>query len=374
MSKSKATKPLAQKISSSFSEKIRRPRQAPRSRAKTETEPAPPRDFLRLVTFNIEHGTPQAGWSDPDVGSLKLPWNDKELGVYWLTRGLAQLLGPRSLSARAAVAKKALEDTARIIRKLNPDVVCLQEVDKGQRRSGYIPQAEFLSEALGMPYWRMAAAWAGPAYTVHRRPLHAHITRENGYGLAMMSRWPVKSWHFKRLGKARPRLRWGRGTWTGFSKGLLAGLRSLPQAIAGVKLVFGQMRVLQAARVLTPFGTVAIGNIHLETHRGVAQSQLRRSWRSVFDLNHDNCVLVGDFNLREDTSTEALQLLDEAMLPEIHGLVASYPSEKAWIPLDQLLARGWTFAAEPRTIRMPISDHLAVVYDLKQISYRKSNG
>lgn len=294
---------------------------------------------------------------------------DKELGVYWLTRGFARLLGPRSVSDRAAGASRALEETAKTLRELDPDIVCLQEVDKGQRRSGYIPQAEFMAQALGMPYWRMAACWAGAAFmTFHRRPVHANITREDGYGIALMSRWPVKSWHFKRLGKSRARIQWRNGTWPGFSRGLLAGLRTLMQAIPGAKLVFGQMRVLQATRILTPFGTVAVGNTHLETHRGVAQSQLRRAWRSVFNLSNDCCILVGDYNLREDTSTTALKLLNETMQPEVHGLIASYPADKAWIPLDQLLARGWTFAAEPRTIRMPISDHLAVVYDLKPSS------
>lgn len=347
-----------------FSADFRKRRRTPQARRRAPLSQRPI-EHLRLVSFNLQNGTPKSGWPDPDVGGLRAPVSrEEESGLRLQTRLFASLLGPRSVSSRAQNAATALEETAEVLRSLSPDIVCLQEVDKGQRRSGYLPQAEFLAQTLGMPYWRMTASLAGPVYGIPRRPIHTSITRENGHGLALLSRWPIKSWHVKRLGRARTRLHWGSGAWLGFSRGFLAGIRALPGTLRGVHLVFGKMRVLQAARVLTPLGTVAVGNTHLETHRAVATGQLRRAWTSVFDLAPGNCMLVGDFNLYAQATQEALTLLEERMAPTAHSMAPTYPADAPRYPVDQLLVSGWCLARPPRTVRMPVSDHLAVVYDL----------
>lgn len=317
--------------------------------------------YLRIVTFNMQHGRPQHGWPDTN---LKNPPDSAPRNPT-----LKQLVKTNLLtspaSIRATNTAQALEDTAKILRELCADIICLQEVDKGQRRSGYLPEAEFLANLTGMPYWRMTAAFAGSCTGIRRRPLHTNITRENGCGIALLSRWPVKSWHVKRLGRSRWKLKWGCGPWPGFSQGFMAGLRSLPAALRGVRLIPGEMRVLQAARILTPFGSVALGNTHLETNPGTAQSQLRRAWKSVFELSNHSCALTGDFNLQVPDSAAALRLLDDSMTPSWHGLAVSFPADSPQVALNQLLVRGWVPAAPPRTVRLPISDHLAIVYDLK---------
>lgn len=322
-------------------------------------------EYLRIVTFNLQHGKPRDGWSDSDLGGLTAPLQQRHLPSQWLNNFLSSLFGPSTASARSVNAAAALEDTAAALRELSPDIICLQEVDKGQRRSGYLPEAEFLANAMGMPYWRMSATMAGSISGLRRRPVHTNIPRENGYGIATLSRWPVKSWHVKRLGRARWKLRWGSGFWQGFSRGFLAGLQALPASIPGMRLVPGEMRVLQVSRILTPLGTIAVGNTHLETHPGTAHSQLRRSWRSVFDLSENSCVLTGDFNLDADGSLAALQLLDESMKPSWHGLTPSFPASNPQFPFTQLLARGWKPVSEPQTIHLPVSNHCAVIYDLR---------
>lgn len=333
----------------------------------SQQEPTPlgSTDYLRIVTFNLQHGKPQGGWPDADLGGLEAPARRRRGLRQWWSHFLASVFGPSSASERAVNAAAALDDTAAVLRELRPDIICLQEVDKGQRRSGYLPEAEFLANAIGMPYWRMTAAFAGSLSGLRRRPVHTNITRENGYGIAMLSRWPVKSWHVKRLGRARWKLQWGSGFWLGFSRGFLAGIKSLPLTVPGVRLVPGEMRMLQVARILTPFGTLAVGNTHLDTHRGTAQSQLRRSWRSVFELSRSTCVLTGDFNLGIADATAALGLLDDTMAPSWHGAAPSFPATAPRSALDQLLAFGWEPAAAPRALRLPVSDHLAVVYDLQ---------
>ncbi|SPX70653.1 endonuclease/exonuclease/phosphatase family protein [Mobiluncus mulieris] len=322
-------------------------------------------DYLRIVTFNLHHGKPPSGWPDADLGGLVAPAKQHSTPRQWWAHFLASMFGPSTASARAVNAAGALEDTAAVLRELRPDIICLQEVDKGQRRSGYLPEAEFLANAIGMPYWRMTAAFAGAMSGLRRRPVHTNITRENGYGIAMLSRWPVKSWHVKRLGRARWSLQWGSGFWRGFSKGFLTGLKSLPAAMPGVRLIPGEMRVLQAALILTPFGTIAVGNTHLDTHRGTAQSQLRRAWRSVLELSRHSGVLTGDFNLYADDAAAALGLLDQTMRPSWHGATQSFPVKVPQKTFNQLLAAGWVPVAAPRALRLPVSNHLAVIYDLK---------
>ena len=160
---------------------------------------------------------------------------------------------------------------------------------------------------------------------------------------------------------------WGNEPWKGFPHGFLEGVRDIPGATRGTGIRFGQMRILLAARLATPLGTIALGTTHLETHRPTAASQLRRAWRSLYHLSSESCLLVGDFNLRDSYINQALQPLPAEQTPELHAAIASYPADQPWIALDQLLGNGWELVHEPQTLRLPISDHRAVVYDLRPV-------
>lgn len=68
------------------------------------------------------------------------------------------------------------ERVARVIAATGADVIALQEVDVGRRRTGYLDQAQRIAEQLGM---------------------HAHFHRtfevaEEKYGHAVLSRWPLR--------------------------------------------------------------------------------------------------------------------------------------------------------------------------------------
>lgn len=329
-------------------------------------KPQKQRDYLRLVTFNMQWGTPAEGW--PDVQPAKTRVGAFTRGLHEWFRGLFTPGVPGSINARTELSGENFREVARILNRLDPDVVALQEVDKGQRRSGYVREAQVLADALKLNYWRMGAAYAGQSQVLHRRPLDSDLRAESGYGVALLSRWPVKSWHYKRLGRMRARLIWGSNPWKGFSRGFVEGIKTLPQAKKGTRLSAGQMRVLLAARLATPWGNLALGNIHLEIHRPTANSQLRRAWRSVYGLNRESCLLVGDYNLREHAISKALKPLPSEVLPALHGYVESYPADKPWICLDQLLGNGWELVGGPQTLRLPISDHRAVIYDLRPVS------
>ncbi|RYD84513.1 MAG: endonuclease [Verrucomicrobiaceae bacterium] len=72
--------------------------------------------------------------------------------------------------------KLDLERLARVIKEANPDLVALQEVDQRTRRTGGVDQAAKLSELTGMQVaFGKAMDYQGGAY-----------------GLAILSRWPLK--------------------------------------------------------------------------------------------------------------------------------------------------------------------------------------
>lgn len=111
-------------------------------------------------------------------------------------------------------------DLARALAPLDADVVCLQEVDVDQPRSHRVHQAALAAEALGAPEWAFAPTLAGtpsPWRTWH--PLLPTVTtsdasptsqeasrrgegvRSRGtYGVAVVSRVPVRSWRVLGLG------------------------------------------------------------------------------------------------------------------------------------------------------------------------------
>ena len=68
-----------------------------------------------------------------------------------------------------------LERTAAVLRRLQPDIVGLQEVDDRAKRSGSVPQAEVLGKALGM----------------HHAFGRFMDFQGGAYGMAILSRYPI---------------------------------------------------------------------------------------------------------------------------------------------------------------------------------------
>ena len=76
-------------------------------------------------------------------------------------------------------ARVDLDLTLATLRRLDADLVALQEVDRDLPRSGRVDQARALGEALGMD-WRFAPALLGPG--------------GGAYGIALLSRLPLGGW------------------------------------------------------------------------------------------------------------------------------------------------------------------------------------
>ena len=104
--------------------------------------------MIRLLSFNLQHGRPGDGARlDPATAPLA----DSDI-------------------ADAGAAREVLAALADQIRDIDPDVIALQEVDLGQRRSGRLDQTAVLADLLGWDGHRFAATYAGPVVGLRRRP------------------------------------------------------------------------------------------------------------------------------------------------------------------------------------------------------------
>jgi endonuclease/exonuclease/phosphatase family metal-dependent hydrolase len=98
--------------------------------------------------------------------------------------------------------KYRLDRVVKVLRDLEPDVVCLQEVDEGVGRSGYERQSQRLADELGFPYAAMG--------------LNVRVGA-GGYGNLTLSRHPLDEVHNvdltipwkKRRSGLVTRVRWG---------------------------------------------------------------------------------------------------------------------------------------------------------------------
>jgi endonuclease/exonuclease/phosphatase family metal-dependent hydrolase len=73
---------------------------------------------------------------------------------------------------------RGLDEVAEVIRTTRPDIVALQEVDRGSRRAGRLDQAAVLAASAGLPYH------------VHFR---TRDVSDGAYGIALLSRFPLEA-------------------------------------------------------------------------------------------------------------------------------------------------------------------------------------
>lgn len=210
-------------------------------------------------------------------------------------------------------ALKGLDAIAAVLQPLDADLIGLQEVDVGVRRSGAVDQPALLGSALG----RRTAF--GPA-----------LAYDGGhYGIALLSRWPIRR----------------------------VEVHPLPSLV--------EARTLLLAEVDAPGGRVRCGVTHLGLDPTERMAQARELRRLLAGL--ERLLVVGDFNASH--SEPALAMLTPPLRNSAVLLGAaplrSYPSDAPAIGIDHILVG--LDLPEPRRIRAvpaDASDHLPVVADL----------
>jgi endonuclease/exonuclease/phosphatase family metal-dependent hydrolase len=229
---------------------------------------------------------------------------------------------------------RTAERLAAAFRDVPGDLLALQEVDKGQARSGRVDQTAVIAEALGFRWHRFAAAFAGSVRGLRRRPADSRVPDDAGYGVALLSRWPVRSWHVRPLRAAPPGLAPADGR-------------------LGFRVRVDQPRVLLAAVVVAPVGPVTVGCTHLSVVPAVARRQLAESAWALRTLPGPH-LLVGDLNLGPD---------DAARVTGMRGLAEArtFPAHRPRHQIDHVLAGpGLRADGEASVMRLPVSDHLAL--------------
>ncbi|SEE61891.1 endonuclease/exonuclease/phosphatase family protein [Ruania alba] len=218
---------------------------------------------------------------------------------------------------------------------VSADVVALQEVDRGQPRSGGLDQAQLVADGLGLPHLRYAATLAGDVRRGHRRdqvPARAGNHPGPAYGLAIASRYPVLAWFTTRLPRVPmplPALRRGRPAWWE-----------------------DEPRGVLAAIVQAPAGPVAVCSTHLSLAGPMAAVQLPRVLRAAERLGRatqGRLLVCGDLNL--DPGWVSV-LAPGYQLPRARTFPAADPRRQ----LDHVLVRGEALS-EVSAPRLPISDH-----------------
>ncbi|MEW2164580.1 endonuclease/exonuclease/phosphatase family protein [Streptomyces sp. NPDC007084] len=270
------------------------------------------------------------------------------------------------------------------VASLDADVLALQELDHVQERSGRVDQARAAAEAAGTPYWRYASAFpAGPATGPGRVPapdgrelrLYGPGGLRQGapgagesvasYGIALLSRLPVRHWRARRLAPAPvpvPLRTPGR-------RGLTVS-RDEPRAALAA--------VLEGSR--GPFTVVAL---HLSFVPGwnVRQLLAVRAWTADLPGPH---VLLGDLNLPGAIPGAVLNSpawtgrrgsrrtrSGAAVPPPVRGWRdlarrPTYPAHRPLVRFDHVLAAGIEAGAATgvNTPRTAVSDHRPLVVEL----------
>ena len=226
------------------------------------------------------------------------------------------------------------------IEALDADVLALQEVDRGQRRSGLLDLTAVAAEAMGGAEARFVPTLIGEPGPASRPASEADLDAlADGYGIALLSRYPVLRWHVLRLPS---------------SARLPAPLVAAEGG--GVTRLRDEPRAVVAATIRTPFGPWSIACTHLSFVRAANVRQLRRTMRWLRTLPGPR-VLMGDFNL----PAGAVERIAHTR-PLTRG--ATFPAARPLVQIDHVVsAEPLPPARQLRLARPPLSDHLPLAVE-----------
>jgi len=228
---------------------------------------------------------------------------------------------------------------ARAVHALDPDVLALQEVDRGQERTQHADLTAVAAGAMGAVDHRFVAALTGTAGATWTAATGDEHPDSAAYGVALLSRHPVRSWEVVRL-PAMP----GRAPW------FWPGSR-LP------RLVRDEPRVAVAAAVEGPAGHLTVATTHLSFLAGWNVVQLRRAVRALRAAPRP-LVLMGDLNMSAGTARRASGLWPVPSGP-------TFPAHAPTRRIDHVLVddRRWAGGAG-QVVDTGLSDHRALIVEL----------
>jgi endonuclease/exonuclease/phosphatase family metal-dependent hydrolase len=207
-----------------------------------------------------------------------------------------------------------------VVEAENPDIICLQEVDRHNQRSHFDDQPRLLAD-----YFKSAGHLFQP---------NVHL-KSGEYGNLILSRWPLLKKHQISL-----------------------------------RLETKKARGAQIAVIETPEGPLHLINFHL------GLSERERHWQVAHLLNHHlfressylNTLVVGDFNdWRNTLERGQLAYHGFRQLTAPISRFRSFPAYLAIGSLDKAFYRGNFYVRQTHVVRSQVakraSDHLPLVID-----------
>ncbi len=229
---------------------------------------------------------------------------------------------------------------AEAIKRLDADLLGLQEVDRNQPRSQHADLTAIAAEAMGAVDHQFVAALSGTPGAIWAAATGEEQPDAAAYGVAFLSRYPVTGWQVSRLPRAPGRVP---HRWHG---------RLLPDWVRD------EPRVGVVAEVDGPQGPIRIVTTHLSFLRVWNVRQLKLLLRGVGDRPDVPLVLMGDLNMGRRTAERVTGLR-----PLATG--ATFPAASPTVQIDHILTgEDGPRASTGGPVRLPMSDHCALVADL----------
>jgi endonuclease/exonuclease/phosphatase family metal-dependent hydrolase len=270
--------------------------------------------YARGPAFSPREFPPSAivKFSEPPAGAMP----PQQIKVVTYNIGYGSGIKNNKDAAGRDEVEKNLAEIAEVLRRLNPDVLALQEVDFRSHRSFDVDQFQYLAKALDMPYGAYTVTWNKRYLPWPYWPPRLHFGRLLS-GQAVLSRFPIEAQETRVLAKPKSNAFWY--NW------------------------FYLDRILQRLVLKIGDREAAFWNVHLEafdSETRLSQAHILAEW-----VRGDSHVLkwaAGDFN---SVSVHRLDLTPE----EKGGLEDNGESLRAFAE-----AAGMTIdPPDPRALSMP---------------------
>jgi endonuclease/exonuclease/phosphatase family metal-dependent hydrolase len=226
------------------------------------------------------------------------------------------------------------------VRRLDPDILALQEVDRDQPRSHLADLTAVAAEAMGAVSHRFLASLTGTPGASWMAATGDDVPGDASYGIALLSRFPVRSWEIVRL----PRIPVRFPLWLPEPRKLI--------------VVHDEPRPLLIGHLDTPGGPLAVANTHLSYVPGWRRLQLQRIG-AVLAALPGNVALMGDLNMTAPGPTRITGFRSLAAHP-------TFPADVPQRQLDHILLRGELGEVVASSApELPLSDHRALLVELR---------
>lgn len=227
------------------------------------------------------------------------------------------------------------------VKRIDADVLALQEVDLDQPRSARADLTALAAEAMGAVTHRFVAAISGTPGATWMAATGREQPGTAAYGIALLCRYPVQSWQVMRL----PRIP-----------------VTFPMYLREPKkvlMVHEEPRAVVVARLDTPLGPMTVANTHLSFVPGWNRVQLRHLVRDLRGFPGPR-VLMGDLNMVPPRTGRWRGLRSLGVAP-------TFPAHAPTRQLDHILTDDPALRVDDvQAPELPISDHRALVVDVSR--------